>query len=974
MNGNFARWPLVIGIWTAFHMTFLADAGRADEHAAADAAAEVVIDTLEEGFLAPPDACKPWAYWWWVYGNVTRESITRDLEGMKAKGFGGLLLFDARGYHDHIAPPPSRLDFMSPQWRELVQFSMQEAQRLGLEMSVNLSSCAGTLTGPWPVGNDAPKQLVWDTMPVTGPKSWEGPVPSGQWDSPHEVALLAARHATQPDDTQLVVEVLDLADHVTDGTLKWQVPAGQWTVIRFAATLVPGRDHDVDILDADAVERHFQRMGGRLLQDAGSAAGSTLTHLYNVSWEGVAAAWSLGLVDEFKQRRGYDLRDFLPVLAGLTVESPAISQRFLRDFQQTLAESFMENFYGRTQQLCHAAGLQWHSESGGPWDRKLPIFAHADQLAFLGRTDMPQGEFWHPYRPLNRPVAMAAHIYGKQRAATEAFTHMTRHFSVYPELLKPSADRAFCEGINHFIWHTFSASPSEFGLPGIHYWAGSHLNPNVTWWEQSGDFLTYLARCQFLLQQGLYVADVCVYTGDAPYQHWGRGEKWSTEPSLVLGRGYAYDLINTEVLLQRLNVQGDRLVLPGGMSYRALVVDLEQEELPPAALRRILELAEAGATIILGSRQPQRATGLSNYPNCDQQVRELTTRLWQELAQSEHASSPGKVLRGENLDELLRSHGVLADFEGPFDYVHRRGEQADIYFVAGAGRGECVFRVTDREPELWDPVSGGIRDAVQCRRAPDGRTVVPLELPANGSVFVVFRRPAQEASWFTIPESDGACQVLGRGPNGVQLQFWKNGDYALVDSRGTRKTARVQQLPAPLPLAGPWTVRFEEGRGAPESIEFPQLVPWNQHPLESIRYFSGTAGYSTTFTLTETQAKGLARLQLDQVKNVAEIRVNGHPLGVLWTAPWSVDVSAFVRPGENNLEVDVTNLWVNRLIGDARLPADQRWTAPYMRLESDPSAKLKYRCEGYLAKDELEPSGWWGSARLEFGEARDVTP
>jgi hypothetical protein len=238
----------------------------------------------------------------------------------------------------------------------------------------------------------------------------------------------------------------------------------------------------------------------------------------------------------------------------------------------------------------------------------------------------------------------------------------------------------------------------------------------------------------------------------------------------------------------------------------------------------------------------------------------------------------------------------------------------------------------------------------------------------------VFRRPAQEASWFTIPESDGACQVLGRGPNGVQLQFWKNGDYALVDARGTRKTARVQQLPAPLPLAGPWTIRFAQGRGAPESIVFPQLVPWNEHPLESIRYFSGTARYSTTFTLTEMQAKGLVRLQLDQVKNVAEIRVNGHPLGVLWTAPWSADLSAFVRPGENNLEVDVTNLWVNRLIGDARLPADQRWTAPYMRLESDPAAKLKYRCEGYLAKDELEPSGWWGSVRLEFGEARDVTP
>ena len=539
---------LVLGVLSAFLAT-LSISWQPGAALATDKSGNRVSGSLEAAFRQPPDTVKPWAYWWWLKGNVTRESITRDLEAMKRVGIGGLLHFDARAYHeDHVAPPESRMEFMSSQWREMLKFSIAEADRLGLEVSVNLSSGAGALKGPWEVGDDAPKKLVWTATEVRGPKfSIELKKPEGHrfWD----VAVLAVKHddaaATVSDQWKdiaaelgsqpAVTEVVDLTAKVdAQGQLVWEVPKGRWTLLRFACMTMEGHEYDVDILDAKAVEAHFNRMGKPILEDAGPLAGKTLTHFYSVSWEGAVPTWTFTLGKEFDKYRGYSLRPWLPVLAGFTLRTTDESERFLRDYYRTLGDCFRDNFYGTMRELCHNAGLKWHSESGGPWDRKLASFAEADQLAFLGQNDMPQGEFWFTGVPpsknpldLNRPQAMTAHIYGKPLAASEAFTHMVQHWSAYPAALKPLADAAFCDGVNHFVWHTFTASPAELGQPGSEYFAGTHINPNVTWFPQAGPFMDYLARCQFMLRQGLFVGDVCVYIGDKPYQHWGRGTSWS---------------------------------------------------------------------------------------------------------------------------------------------------------------------------------------------------------------------------------------------------------------------------------------------------------------------------------------------------------------------------------------------------------------------------------------------------------------
>jgi hypothetical protein len=633
------------------------------------AAAE--LDDLAQNFRTPPDVSKPWAYWWWVHGNVTESSIARDLEAMKRKGFAGLLLFDARGYHDdHLPPPPPRTEFMSDEWRRMVKFAIAQAERLGLQVSINLSSCAGALRGPWPVGDDAPKKLVSASLPIPGGKRFSGALPGQDWGRCWEIAVLAVRQderATgnaKPGDRP-VVEVIELSDKLdAQGRLTWDAPPGEWTLLRLACVVIEGREIDVDILNAPAVERYFQRMGAALLSDAGPAAGKTLTHFYSVSWEGATPTWTLEFEREFEGRRGYSLRPWLPVLAGLTVQSPELTARFLRDYHRTLSECFMDNCYGTLSELCHRAGLKWHSESGGPWDRKIPSFQHADQLAFLGRNDMPQGEFWYPQRAINRPSAMAAHIYGRPLAAAEAFTHMQPHWSVYPAVLKPLADAAFCDGINQFVWHTFTASPPEFGKPGIEYFAGSHVNPNVTWFEQAGAFLAYLGRCQHMLRQGRFVSDVCCYTGDKPYLHWGRGEKWNDKASLVLPPGYTYDVVNSEVLLERLAVADGSLVLPDGMRYRLLVVDLEDETARPDVLRKIIDLGKAGATIVLGQRRPVRTPGLKDYPACDNEVRQLAEELWGLAGQA----------KGKRQNHLRRDDGSNARsprhpsrFRGPLE-------------------------------------------------------------------------------------------------------------------------------------------------------------------------------------------------------------------------------------------------------------------------------------------------------------------
>jgi hypothetical protein len=525
---------------------------------------------------------------------------------------------------------------------------------------------------------------------------------------------------------------------------------------------------------------------------------------------------------------------------------------------------------------------------------------------------MPQGEFWYTGksdrtgRQMSRPQSMTAHIYGKRIAAVEAFTHMTRHWTPYPAVLKRAGDESFCDGVNHLIWHTFTCSPREFGLPGTEYFAGTHVNPKVTWFEQAAPFLSYLGRCQHLLRQGLFVADVCVYVGDVPYLHWGRfATNWSATATMALPQGHGYDIITTEVLLERLKTKNGNLVLPDGMSYSVMVVDLDDGQVSLDALKKIDKLKEAGISVVFGSRKPQRTSGLAAD---NAAVKQLGETLW--------AGTPA-------LADILKARKLFPDFEGPYEYTHRRDKDTDIYFVAGTGKADCIFRVTGKQPELWNPVSGRVDTEVGWQATEDGRTRLTLDLPQDGSVFVVFRKQGQPRP-AVLPVTVGAEVTLN----------------------------------------GRWDVSFQTGRGAPAQVVFDQLIPWDKHFDAGIKYFSGTATYRKTFEVTADQAARRALLQLGKVGVIAQVRLNGKNLGIVWTAPWEMEMTGALKAGKNELEIEVTNVWANRLIGDAGLPPEQRITKSNMALEKGKRTLKAY--QGFASEDQLQPSGLEGPVRIDL--------
>ena len=907
----------------------------------------VFAGALDDSFKTVPDQSKPWAYWWWLNGNVDKETITSDMEAMKRVGFGGLLMFDARGYWDdinHVVLPKPQMEFMSEEWQEMLNWGIKEAARVGLEVSVNLSVCAGSLKGPWPVGETSPKRMIWTGTPMKSGKfstvlkkpedrkyfwdvatlaiKYDGKAmkPMTEWinsgDGPHDGWSGKKLGKSTDKAARNVLRLVDLSDKVdAKGKLEWQVPEGQWLLLRFAYTTIDGHEYDVDMMDPSAVEDHFNRMGKRIIDNAGDLAGKTLTHFYSVSWEGSVPTWTGKFEEYFEKYRNYSIRPWLPVLAGFYVRDRDETARFMTDYRLTRNDIFRDNFYGTMAKLCHKNGLEWHSESGGPWNRAPEVFGEADQMAFLGVNDMPQGEYWwsgnmqRTGRQLSRAQSMVAHTYGKRRSAAEAFTHMKRHWTPYPAILKRCGDESFIDGVNHLIWHTFTCSPKKFGLPGSEYFAGTHINPNITWFEQAKPYITYLGRCQHLLQQGLFVADVGVFTGEVPYQHWGRHTtKWSDKATMELPAGHGYDIISTEVLLDRAKEKRGSIVLPDGMSYKLLVVDLDSTAVSLKALKKIEKLKKAGANIVFGDRIPVKAYSMGKTTTADDlAVQELGEKLWK--------NSP-------TLNESLNKLKLPPDFEGPYEYTHRRDDDTDIYFMLGSGKSECTFRVEDKQPELWNPVTGETKE-IGWTESTDGRAKVTLDLPEHGSAFVIFRK-------------EGSPKPVAKTPVAT----------------GTKE------------ITGSWKVTFQPERGAPAEAVFNTLMPWSNHSDFGIKHFSGTATYHKSFEVSKADAAKTAWLELGTVAALAEVKLNGKNLGIVWTAPWKVELTGALKAGSNKLEIEVTNPWANRLVGDSALPPEKRITKSNMQYQKGKRTLKNF--QGFASSDALQLSGIAGPVQIKF--------
>ena len=911
--------------------------------------------TLDEGWSHPPNEAKLRAYWWWLNGNVDGEAITRDLEEMAAKGFGGAIVTDAGGaeQRDNGAVPAGPA-FASPQWRELFLHALREADRLGLELSLNIQS-GWNLGGPSVRPEDSVKRVVWSEALVAGPgprrvtlprpegdPAWfrdlfvlafplevpdgEDPARLTEWrakalhealrfsgpngwfltNSAPDTRALIEHAPDQPGDPDIRLDqVVDLTARMAeDGTLEWTVPPGQWRVLRFATTLAEhcrvsthsdgGGGYAIDALDQGAFDRYWKEVVGPLLDAAGPLAGRSLRYLHTDSWEIDHFNWTPTLVEEFRARRGYDPVPYLPALTGRIVESRDVSTRFLNDYRKTLGDLAIDNHYRLFKEYAARYGLGIHPESGGPH------FTPIDAQRSLGFNDVPMSEFWAAstqHRVLDiarffvKQPASAAHTYGHRYVAAEGFTTIGPHWQeTLWDNLKPAFDLASTEGLNRLVWHAFVCSPVSMGVPGQQYFAGTHLNPLVTWWSRSRPFFDYINRSQWMLMQGRFVADVLYYYGD----HVPNYTQLRASDPTGLGAGYDYDVVTEEALLSRVRVEDGWLMLPDGMRYRLLALP-PYETISLPVLRKVATLVEAGATVV-GPR-PLRSGSLTGYPGCDAEVTALTEALWG------GETGGGHVLSGLTAREALQRAGVAPDFEAgggstaaDLHYIHRRTDEAEIYFVANRSAQpetiDSTFRVDGKAPELWDPVSGETRRATTYRQA-EGRTTVPIAFDPYGSVFVVFREKAADHP--ATGESN---------------------------ARSDRPLTRI---------AGPWTVSFDPVWGGPAEVPFPELVSWTDRPEEGIRHYSGTATYRTMLTVPDALRGRPLALDLGEVHELAEVRVNGRALGIAWSPPFRVDLGDALRPGDNAIEVDVVNFWPNRIIGDAGLPADERRTRTNVR-------------------------------------------
>jgi len=732
-------------------------------------------------------------------------------------------------------------------------------------------------------------------------------------------------------DPGRIVDVSAFSD--STGHLVWRAPAGHWTILRIGhtstghtnATGGGGKGLECDKFDARTVELQFDRWFGEAVRQAGPELAKKVLTIFHVdSWECGSQNWSSVFRDEFRRRRGYDLLRWLPVMAGVPVGSADSSERYLHDVRQTIAELVHDNFYVTMARLAHAQGCVFSAESVAPT-------MTSDGILHYSEADIPMGEFWQRSPTHDKPNDMldavsGAHVYGKRMVQAEAFTELRLQWDEYPGMLKGLQDRNYALGVNRMVFHVFTHNPWMDRKPGMTLGGvGNFFQRDQTWWRQGKAWIDYTQRCQWLLQQGRPVADVAVYMGEEVPRRAVLPERLvGVLPGLVGGvrvraeqvrltnegvlttrvpsgvvhsanitdpaewvdplRGYAYDSYNPDVLVRLARVKDGRVVLPGGASYGLLVLpgasvmDPDAGGMSGETALRLLQLVKEGARVVIDT------TGVKAYHSVglkgdDRVVR----RVFDELIGSPAAAPGGRVMVGPYRDSTLDRMGIPRDFEGGgpgIVYTHRTGEGFDIYFVSNqtdkACRFEASVRVAGRQPEIWDPVTGEVSDATEWRVF-GGRTKVRLELGASGSEFLVFRRK-------------GVPKAVKKG----------------VVARKKRE------------LKGPWKVEF--GSGAISTVHSDSLFDWSQSADTVVRYFSGTAVYTSSFTANAMG--GPVHIDLGAVDNIATVFVNGVDCGTVWAGN-QLDITKAVRGGENQLKILVTNTWANRLTGDQRLVGER---------------------------------------------------
>jgi len=946
----------------------------------------ITIDQVREEFRNPPREYGVNCWWWWLNGNVNKAAITKDLEAMKSRNFQGAMIFDAGGHNQRGNKDiPAGPLFGSDEWNKLFVFALDEAKRLELEMGFNIQS-GWNLGGPRVTPQYAAKQITFSETKITGNKnvSVKLELPNSRNDFYKDIVVLAfpvndARKTNDliadldlklgyhelggsaPDTRFLLTntprsntrsqvgtsyivkkeDILNLTSRMdAEGRLDWQAPEGQWSILRIGYTCTDShvstssgdwQGSVLDYMSKEAFDFYWNDVVEPIFEAAGDHVGTTLKYMETDSWECGGMNWTDNFAEEFMQYRGYDLMNYLPVVAGYVIEDIETSNAFLADFRKTLGDLVAFNHYAVFQDYAHKYNMGIQPESAGPHAGPM------DGIKNYGFNDIVMSEFWSPSphrpNPENRfflkQASSAAHIYGKKIVGAESFTTIGPHWN--DELWhdqKSAFDHEICAGLNRMYFHTFTCSPPEMGLPGQEYFTGTHVNPQVTWWEQSGAFIDYMHRTQSVVQEGKFVADVLYYYGDHvpnvfPYKH--------SDPAGVMP-DFDYDVTDETIFLQ-LKVEDGKITVPGGVKYRILVLP-DHKVLSLAVLKKTEELLQQGATV-LGDK-PIGMVSLVGGAEAQQQFQELADKIWGETpsGKDEKPYGNGTVAWGMTARDYILSKGIPADFDilendskTDFDYIHYTIGESDVYFVTNQTterqKVNARFRVAGKQPELWDALTGEIREAKAFSQQ-DGLTTVPLTLEPYGAVMVVF---------------NNSISANVQGP--AQRNY---PDFETLEE-----------------ITGEWTVSFDPVWGGPGSVTFPELTDWTQHPDDGIKYYSGPAVYTKTVQIGfEPQKNKQYFLILGSVKDVgiAEVKINEKNKGVVWTSPFRVEITEELQKGENKLEIKVVNSWYNRVGGDQMFPDKKQFTSTNIDLKHDFRGRP-------IDEIRLEPSGLLGPVTIQ---------
>lgn len=743
-------------------------------------------------------------------------------------------------------------------------------------------------------------------------KMWQTPHP--MWDA----YLWREQPGGDADACVQASQVVDLTDRMaSDGTLTWSVPEGKWVVMRTAMmptgsmdgpAPIEGRGLETDKMSKEHINAHFDNYIGLILKRIPAQDRKTFRIVVEDSYETGGQNWTDHMIEDFKRAYGYDPVPFMPVYSGVVVGSREQSDRFLWDVRRLIADEISYNYVGGLREASHRHGLTTWLENYGHWG--FP----GEFLQYGSQSDEIAGEFWS-FGELgnieNRSASSCGHIYGKQKVWAESFTCGGPDFTQYPGQMKQRGDRFFTEGINATLLHLYIQQPDD-RVPGINANFGNEFNRHNTWFSQMDVFARYLKRCNYMLQQGRYVADVAYFLGeDAP--------KMTGVRNPELPRGYSFDYVNAEVLMDA-HVDKGKLTLKSGMQYSVLVLP-KIRTMRPALLRKLKQLVADG--LVLQGPAPSKSPSLQDYPQCDAEVQALAEEMWQ-TADQPFAScvgyGKGRIYPQASIEQIMNDLGIVPDFTTddvalPVMFIHQTFDDGDYYFVSNQSDQtisfDAVFRAQGKKPELWNPLTAELRWLPEYA-ALTKATKIPLVLQPYESSFIVFRSAAD------------ATSVEGRNYPERQI------------------VSRIET---------PWTVTFQSGRGGPsEPVSFEQLTDWIQHADNRIKYFSGTATYTNTFKMSKLPTAPVY-IDLGKVMVMAKVKVNGSYVGGVWTAPYRLNISSALRKGKNTVEVEVVNCWRNRLIGEKLLPEADRFT---------------FQTATYLNKDsELQPSGLLGPVVVE---------